>query len=226
MIQTLDYEIILWMNQLVGSYATLDELAVFATGATLMKMGPLLALVVYLWADKDAPVRRRSEIASGFFGAFLALFTARALQEVIVRLRPLHEIESLRLPSDMLRSTLDGRSSFPSDTGTLAIAISVIVFLQSRRLGMLAFAWSIVFVALPRLYTGLHYLSDIVGAAVLATVLVWGATRLLSPRADRLVALGERWPGLTAMFAFLMLFAMGTMFNDVRWMGRIIVEAL
>lgn len=224
--KTFDTLVTMGLNQTVGLNPAFDSIVVFATGATLLKMGPLLAMVVYLWSANNDRGPRRDRLFAGFIGAFVALVIARVLQEVIPSVRPLHELPGFNLPAGMAADTLEGRNSFPSDTTTLAVAISLMVYLQCRRLGLLAIGWSIVVVAAPRVYTGLHYLSDVVAGAALATVMVVGATALLAHRLARLTSMASGREPLVASVGFLLLFSMGTMFSDLRALGRLAYESI
>lgn len=158
------------------------------------------------------------------FGAFLALLFARVIQRIFWRARPIEAIPDLNIPYYISKADIASRNSFPSDTATLVFSISTIIFLQNRRLGVLAFGWSALVVSLPRIYFGLHYLSDVVGGAILAVLTVSIATWALSARMGFALNAIQRWPGVAGGIGFLFLFAMGTMFTDLRalaflWLG-------
>ena len=68
-------------------------------------------------------------------------------------------------------------ASFSSDHATIALAAAVALFLMSRRLGLAALAFATL-VAFARVYVGEPYLSDVLGGAVVGSVValrVWTA---------------------------------------------------
>lgn len=222
----IDTLVTMGLNQAVGANQFFDRFVVFATNTAWLKMGPLLALVVYLWSLEEPAGTRRCQLIAGLVGAFLAMGIARILQEIIPSVRPLHELAGFHLPVGMAADTLEGRNSFPSDTTTLAFAIATIVYLQNRKLGILSLVWAAIFVSAPRIYTGLHYLSDVLAGAALASVMVVGTTKLLARQLPRIFGILEGREPLVASLGFLLLFSMGTMFNDLRALGRLVVESL
>jgi undecaprenyl-diphosphatase len=209
----MDRDFALWINSPVGRWPFFDQFMVILASGTLVKMGPLLAIVVAFWFRRRSSRDDKAQLLTGLAGALVALVLARVLQRASTwTLRPLQALPELNLPENFARTELADRSSFPSDTTTLAIAISTIIFVQNRMLG---FAWSAVIVMYPRLYLGLHYISDVLAGIVLGAGSVLLAT-LLYKRGAFLVTAVERRPDWSASLAFLFLFAMGTMFNDVR----------
>ena len=81
---------------------------------------------------------------------------------------------------------------------------------------------SALFGVLPRVYLGLHYLSDVTAGAALGVGLVFMighfGPRTLANRWS--VAWAERRPGLAYGLAFLMSFEVATLFEDIRQVGR------
>jgi undecaprenyl-diphosphatase len=204
-------------NAPVGAWPLLDEVINWATHADLIKMAPLIALLVALWFSRTADQTRRAQLLGGGLGIAVAMLVARVLQKTLpMRERPLHELPEIVLPPALDHSTLQGWSSFPSDHATLSFAISTLIFLQSRKLGMIALAWSMIVVIFPRLYFGFHYVSDVVAGAFLGAALVPLVTRLASPKLRSTVNAMEQSPQLSAPIGFLFLFTVATMFDDVR----------
>jgi len=62
--------------------------------------------------------------------------------------------------------------SFPSDTATLYFALVTIVFLQSRKMGLLSLLWAVLTVGICRVAVGIHYPSDILAGMILGAALV------------------------------------------------------
>jgi len=86
--------------------------------------------------------------------------------------------------------------SFPSDHATFAFAIAVAVWKYDRKLGAVFGALAILLSA-ARVYVGTHYPSDVLGGAVLGTIVAlalrWTPVRrLLEGAADWCSRLWER----------------------------------
>ncbi len=219
-----DRELAVAINSYVGQSQFFDAVVAYLSNAHFIKMGPLLALVVALWFWHTSNPQRQAQILSGLAGVIVALAGAIVLQRTLpMSERPLHAIPELVLPPGLERSTLRGESSFPSDTTTLSIAVATVIFLQNRTLGALAFLWAIFVVIFPRVYLGLHYVSDVAGGAVLAVLSVCLTTALLGSRMSVVADAMRSSPHVAAPLAFLILFLTGTMFNDVRALISLLV---
>jgi len=64
-------------------------------------------------------------------------------------------------------ATLDGWSSFPSDHAAMYFSLSVGICFISRKLGLLALAFSAIFICFSRVYMGHHFLSDVLAGAMI-----------------------------------------------------------
>jgi undecaprenyl-diphosphatase len=60
-------------------------------------------------------------------------------------------------------------TSFPSDHATLAFAVGVMVWRFNRRLGLVLLLFGVL-TAFARVFVGVHYPSDVLGGAVLGSV--------------------------------------------------------
>lgn len=134
---------------------------------------PVFASLALVLAAAKSP-EAKSRILLGFVGVFVALVISVWCQTNLhLHLRPVfdsnvHIVDVLRWGAT--RSTFNERIySFPSDTAACYFAISTIVFLQDRRLGILCFLWNVVTVGVCRIAMGSHYPSDIVGGLVLGS---------------------------------------------------------
>ncbi len=174
----------------------------------LLKMGVPVLLLLYTWLQ---PYRRAPHpalldaeaVSRGVLGITLALLAARLLQKFLpARPRPIEALLASGFPhTDYAFGLLDW-SSLPSDHAVLVAAITAAVWAASPRLGMLAALWGLIFVCLPRIYFGLHYVSDIaagwlIGVAVAALLLraplprrSWTWLGPLSVRRPEIVLLG------------------------------------
>ena len=68
--------------------------------------------------------------------------------------------------------------SFPSDTATIYFALSSIIFLQNRTLGLFCFIWTVFTMGLSRIALGIHYPSDIAGGLILSFTVIRAFSRI------------------------------------------------
>ncbi len=214
-----------YVSTAVSHWASRNEVinhAVYIAGQTDLLTGALMvALVCYCWfSDTTAESRTRLLLGSG--AVLVSAVASRLLQiSLPMRLRPMHAWDSGFHPLPGIDPALASHwGSFPSDHAALFFALAAVVWRQSRWLGLLA-ACSALFGVLPRVYLGLHYLSDVVAGAALGVGLVFMFGRF-GPRAlaRRAIAWEQQRPGLAYGAAFLMAFEVATLFEDVRQVGR------
>lgn len=203
------------LNSLAGQHPVLDE--VFLRGSRLASVRMLLpvGLLWYLWF---ADLRHRRTVLQAMAGAVLAMVASRTLQNFLpYRPRPSLSGEfEFTLPPGAF---VNDWSSFPSDTAALSLALVTGIWLASRRLGIFALAWVMVFALFPRLYGGYHYLSDLIGGALIGVgcvLLVTAWSRPLERPISATLAFAQRYAGLFYLLAFGVTFQIVTFFEDVR----------
>jgi membrane-associated phospholipid phosphatase len=113
-------------------------------------------------------------------------------------------------------------SSFPSQSTALHAAVSAGLYAIVKPLGVLAWIGVGLLVALPRMYLGSHYLTDVVAGLVLGVGGYWIAVRLLQPVARWCAPLFDRpgndWGRIVAECAvFLWILQLATGFGLARW---------
>ncbi|WP_162561802.1 phosphatase PAP2 family protein [Limimaricola hongkongensis] len=219
----MDYRFFLAFGSITQQSWAFDTMAVQIFTTNTFKIAPLLACIVWLVFELKRQGRSISFFGQLLLGSTLAMILSRVLQNFSAyRPRPLHNSDlAYELPYGIGTSALEGWSSFPSDTSALAFAIAAGIFLASKRLGVAAFSWVVVVVAFPRAYAGLHYPSDLIGGALIGLFCTFGASPIILRTASRRVtlAVNEKWVPLLWTLAFLYIFQMGSMFNDVRTFG-------
>lgn len=167
---TFDLNVMTYINEFSRYSMTLDNLVHFLSGNPLLKGGVLVTIIWWAWFQSDeCRSDNREHITSTVLCCVLAMMLARVLALTSpFRLRPLHE-EGLGflLPYGVVETTLDGWSSFPSDHAVLFFALSIGLLFVSRKVGAFALAYTVLFIALPRIYLGLHYPTDIIAGAII-----------------------------------------------------------
>jgi len=163
MLHDLDLGLLQYLNSFAHKFVILDKAIVgfSLTNVHLLKGVPLIACLWWLWFSvppEESSKRRRCVVAS-FAGAFLAVASARVIQNMgPERPRPLYNPDlDIIKPFGVTDNVLADYSSFPSDTTALLLALVTGIWLASRPLGVIAFLWAMAFGAIPRIYAGFHY---------------------------------------------------------------------
>lgn len=193
---------------------TLDAVIVTLADNEFVK-GLVLVLFWWTWTSRAPGQQHRRRIILATLPApFLAFFSGRLLSHLLpFRLRPiadpaLHWRLAEGLPPALWARTW---SSLPSDHAACFAAIAFSLFLVSRRAGFIALAYTFVMVDLPRIYLGLHYLSDIVlGSLIGLVVAAILASRPLSAlTVPPMLRLQRARPALFYSFLFVCLYTVG-----------------
>lgn len=217
----LDIQLVEALNQFARSAPSIDVMIVFVTGSYLFKGGVMMTFLWWGWFRKSPQQERQQQLLmSVLFAALATLIAARLLAWALpYRARPMHDMAvDMVLPIGMPPAMLTGWSSFPSDHAALFGCLAGGMFLVSTRAGWLATAYCIVFIMLPRVYSGLHYPSDLLAGYLLGSVLVWSASREAVMQA--IVRPVYHWfadrPGLWYPLFFLLSYQIVTLFDEAR----------
>jgi membrane-associated phospholipid phosphatase len=223
MLGSIDDRLVQLVNSLAHRSGTLDLIVVSILTVKLILGAVPASMLCWAWfRDGQDQVRRRTLVLGTLLGAIIALAIGRCLQTVLpFRPRPLYNPElSLRFPDFLPPNSLNDWSSLPSDTAMMFAALMVGIWAISRPLGMVALLHILFFVGFAKLYTGLHYPSDLLAGAAIGMGVTWLVLRTsLLPRFYRgLMVWQQRAPGLFYSGFFLVYFEIVNMFEDVRWL--------
>lgn len=221
LLRNADSYVLLSVNHLASQSAIINHAALVATEATVLTGGLLTGLVWYCWF-KNAESTARQRLLLGFCAVLITAVLSRVLQVSLpLRLRPLHDLATGFQPLAGIDTSLANHwGSFPSDHAALFFALVTVIWQRSAWLGLLALV-SALYGALPRIYFGLHYFSDVVAGAMLGVAFVLLFERF-GPRllARWCVAWEQKQPSLFYGIAFLASIEVATLFEDVRQIGR------
>jgi undecaprenyl-diphosphatase len=216
-----DLKIMSYSNQFSQKSWAFDRCISFLSGCNLLKGGVLVAIVWWLWfKSDDRQYHNRENILSTLLCCFIAEMVSRGLSLALpFRLRPLYDERlGFLIPYGMEKSELGGWSSFPSDHAVLFFALSMGLWLASRKAGAFALAYTTVLIAFPRIYLGLHYPTDIIaGATIGMTIAYWGNLYLVRSKGFKSVT---NWllsiPEFFYPAFFILTYQLVDMFSDIR----------
>jgi membrane-associated phospholipid phosphatase len=162
--------------------------------------------------------RTRLNILCGTAGASIAAIVSRGLQFTLpTHPRPFYDRPMHFLPPFTVEiPPQQNLCSFTSDHAALFFGLAATIFSVHRRLGAAALALAVV-LDVARLYTGLHYPSDLIGGGALGIlfVCIFQVWRLGS-FGRRILDFERRSAPAFYMLAFFISYGIATLFNDVR----------
>jgi undecaprenyl-diphosphatase len=214
-------------NAQIGRAPIFDLLVFYIADLNLVKGVPFMAAAWYFWARGDKETRNR--VVDLVVAALLASVITQTLALTFPeRPRPMHEASlGLELMQKLHPTVLKDWSSFPSGHAALFFALAVGLMPLSRWLSWFAIAWVAVVICLSRVYLGYHYLSDILGGALIGVAVALVYPHLPLHRwGGAMVNLAERAPGLFHAAAFVLTFELTIMLADVRQLGSQAVKVL
>lgn len=221
LVQNIDLSVYYWLSRFHGSWFW-DHLATEQEANTFFKSCVLIALYWYFWflGDRDQP-RRRLSILNILTGTMVGLVVTRLIASFApFRVRPLYDValhhQAMAVPSP---TDFMSWSSFPSDHAAYLCALGFGIILLSRRLTIPVVLFLAGWVCMPRLYLGIHYLSDVVAGAAIGVFAVWAVQKIkwVNARISRpLLAFADARPQVFFMVAYLTMYEMGSLFWDIR----------
>lgn len=230
-LMTWDVDAMLALNYFVGASPTFDNFMLGVARNHLLRGGFIVGMLWWCWT---APNGRIDFLAiRALAGALLAIGIGRGMQNLLPeRARPLHDTGiAIELPDGVDGAVLAGWSSFPSDTTILFFALATAIWSSNRGLGLLAFAWSLIVICLPRIYFGFHYPSDIIAGAAIGIAIMWFALRV--PLLERMRMPFDRtqlaWPKAFPAAIFLVSFEAASLFEGsrrvVKDVAKLVIDA-
>ena len=160
----LDFAVVRFFNQFANRSIVLDRAVALVEEMFLLKGALFMAAMYWLWfLPSDDIDRDRIRILRGLAGTMVAIAVTLTLDHFLPnRPRPLNEPAlGFILPTGSYDTPV-ADNSFPSDHGAMFFAVSTIIWLRSRPMGIVAYIYTVIMVFLPRIYAGHHYPSDIV----------------------------------------------------------------
>ncbi len=180
----LDYKFFEMINQFAGENTTLDQFVLLFS-----KYGPILfgAVFIWLWFSKSGSKdENRKLVLFALTITVLTLGIDKVIEMSYFRPRPFvsHAVTLL-----VEKSSTD--PSFPSNHAAGSFALAFALFWKQRKAGSILLIMA-VFMALSRLFIGVHYPADVLAGAFIAltvTLIVISQRRLLDPLFDRVICI-------------------------------------
>lgn len=185
----LDRDIVLWLNSGAGKFAVLDRLAEWMVSDYLVTVVLGLSLVAIWFGSAMSPARMERQLgvltALGAIG--LANLVVITINSLYFRDRPFADLDVTLLfyrPTD---------SSMPSNSAAVFVGLAAAVWSFDRRVGTVLLAVAGLH-AFLRVYSGVHYPSDIAVGALIgvgAALGAYGLRRLLGPIPARAIRMAR-----------------------------------
>jgi undecaprenyl-diphosphatase len=215
------------LNGFAHRSESFDFLVMFLQNDGFQKGGLVIALVWWVWFQPSKEIQEhREKLICILLVSPFALALSRLISFLApFRIRPIHNPElNLRLAYGLSGQTLINWSSFPSDHAVLFFTFAVGLFLVSRKMGAIAIAYVTLFIAIPRVYLGVHYPTDMLAGALLGAGTAYVATlpfnRIwIGARALRWM---ERSPAAFYVFLFVSSYQVANAFG---WARDVVVFA-
>jgi len=216
-----DTSIINFFNQFSHHSWALDNIFAFLASNNLVKGGAFTIVIWWLWFKADGNQEEvRKHIIAIIISCFVAVLLARTLALLLpYRGRPMHEaILNFVLPYGMDPSDLIKWSSFPSDHAVLFYTLSTGFLIISKKLGIFAFIYTTLFIALPRIYLGIHYPTDILCGGLIGLVIGYIANQnfVMEKISKPVLKWNEKTPSLFYALFFLITYQIADLFDNSR----------
>ncbi|RDK11418.1 phosphatase PAP2 family protein [Cupriavidus lacunae] len=223
-----DGTIIHFLNQFSFRWPFLDRAVLAMTQFYMLRGVPMIALLWWIWfRDGEDKQRDREIVVTAIVAGFCALVLGRLLASWLpFRVRPLANpdvgLRFLLASDDGMRTW----SSFPSDHAMLWCAVATGVMVASRRIGMLALAYTVLVICMARVFVGLHFPTDVLCGAILGVsiCLLLTQTRYRKPIAAPVLNFSERHQGVFQAGMFLLSFGLVTNFEEIRAVASFLMK--
>ncbi|QUG84308.1 undecaprenyl-diphosphatase [Bacillus nitratireducens] len=176
----MNYTVFQWINNFAGSSKLLDTLMIAITNSAAYVAILFMLILWFNNGKKENAIRKQYTVLYTTLSVSIALLVNVLIHAVYYHPRPFitHHVNQL------VPHAAD--SSFVSDHSVLVFSIAFVFILRGEKLKYIALIWATL-VGLSRMYVGVHYPLDILGAAFLTFItsgLVIQSARIFEPLAS------------------------------------------
>ncbi|EMY5505504.1 undecaprenyl-diphosphatase [Bacillus sp. FSL L8-0642] len=173
----MNYIVFQWFNSFAGSSKLLDTLMVAITNSAAYVAILFMFILWFNNGKKENAIIKQYTVLYTTLSVIITLLVNVLIHEVYYHPRPFvsHDVHQL------VPHAAD--SSFVSDHSVLVFFIAFVFLLRGEKLKYVALIWAVL-VGVSRMYVGVHYPLDILGAAFLTFItsgLVVQSTRMFEP---------------------------------------------
>ncbi|MED0888935.1 undecaprenyl-diphosphatase [Bacillus mycoides] len=173
----MNYTVFQWINNFAGSSKLLDTLMIAITNSAAYVAILFMLILWFNNGKKENAIRKQYTMLYTTLSVSIALLVNVLIHAVYYHPRPFitHHVNQL------VPHAAD--SSFVSDHSVLVFSIAFVFILRGEKLKYIALIWAIL-VGVSRMYVGVHYPLDILGAAFLTFItsgLVMQSARIFEP---------------------------------------------
>ena len=221
MTNAFDVDILRFLNQFAHYSRTFDGVVAALARHALFKGWVMVAVLWWVWFQPgEANLKNRKIVLATLAGAVLGVVAGRLLADFLpFRVRPLNSPElGLVVPYGVSGDPFRRWSSFPSDHAMVFFAMSSGLWYVSTALGAGLTLYVAFIIALPRVYLGYHYPTDVIGGALFGVLFAYLAN--LDAVRAKLAAPVMRWLDAhpASFYTCFFLFTMGlaSLFDPIR----------
>lgn len=229
-VNSFDTSLIQFLNRYAQRSWIFDHAVATLAGNPIFK--GVLAMTAFWWLwfrrGNTPNEQERRYLIFGLVSSSVGLALARTLAYLLpFRERPLdNPALHFQIPFGVDPKSLLHWSSMPSDHATLYFSLAITFFFVSRVLGVVALAYTSVFICFPRIYLGIHYPTDILIGALLGIGIssLGGLPKVRTPVTNPFWQWLQKSPPSFYAFLFLWSFSLADQFDSLRALGRIALK--
>jgi membrane-associated phospholipid phosphatase len=176
------------------------------------------AVLFVYWSASERQDSRRLRLLTTLLGCIMAILLGEGLNCIFERMPPNRSPGLFVYPEYMADNP--NTNCFPSMSAAVYAAVAAGIGSLSRAVGWLSWAAVVILIAIPRMYLGGHYPSDIFAGIACAWLGYWIALHL-QPTYEGHV---QRWLGADAprlaltVLVFAWILQVGVEFRDAAWL--------